>query len=112
MSYIPERGDIIQINFDPSVGKEITKYRPALVLSFKVFNDNTCMVVACPITNTKRGFDMEIPLPSHLITTGTVQTWQLRAMDWIERNAKFVEKVPGSLMQRVDIKTKLCIGCV
>jgi hypothetical protein len=40
---------------------------------------------------------MEIPLPSHLITTGTVQTWQLRAMDWIGRKATFVEKVPAHL---------------
>jgi len=41
MSYIPERGDIIWLNFDPSSGREIIKRRPAYVISRKVFNHST-----------------------------------------------------------------------
>ncbi|WP_277347121.1 MULTISPECIES: type II toxin-antitoxin system PemK/MazF family toxin [unclassified Vibrio] len=31
--YIPKRNDIIWLDFEPVKGKEIGKYRPALVLS-------------------------------------------------------------------------------
>jgi mRNA interferase MazF len=36
--YIPERFDIIFLDFEPKKGKEIGKYRPALVLSSKEYN--------------------------------------------------------------------------
>ncbi|RKU16303.1 hypothetical protein C6503_12820 [Candidatus Poribacteria bacterium] len=37
-NYIPVRGDVIDINFDPQAGKEIWDWRPALVLSSWNFN--------------------------------------------------------------------------
>ena len=36
--YIPERNDIVFLDFEPTKGKEIGKYRPALVLSSKAYN--------------------------------------------------------------------------
>lgn len=33
MIYIPEQGDLIWLDFDPSSGKEIMKRRPAFVIS-------------------------------------------------------------------------------
>ena len=36
--YIPKKGDIVWINFDPSAGKEIQKQRPGLVISRTDFN--------------------------------------------------------------------------
>jgi mRNA interferase MazF len=33
MAYTPERNDIIWLDFEPTKGKEIGKYRPAIVLS-------------------------------------------------------------------------------
>ena len=37
-NYIPQRGDIVRINFNPQKGFEIKKRRPALVLSPFAFN--------------------------------------------------------------------------
>ena len=37
--YIPERKDIIMLDFEPTKGKEIGKYRPAIVLSSKSYNN-------------------------------------------------------------------------
>ena len=45
MTYVPEQGDIIWLDFDPSSGKEIMKRRPACVLSKKSFNAHTKMAV-------------------------------------------------------------------
>ena len=52
--YTPKQGDIIIINFNLSVGREIQKKRPALVISSDVYNSVTGMVAVCPITSTKR----------------------------------------------------------
>ncbi|MEO1888853.1 MAG: type II toxin-antitoxin system PemK/MazF family toxin [Cycloclasticus sp.] len=39
--YIPDKGDIVSINFGPSSGKEIMKRRPAFVISRQTFNEHT-----------------------------------------------------------------------
>ena len=38
--YVPDKGDIVLLDFDPSAGKEIIKRRPALVISRQSFNDD------------------------------------------------------------------------
>jgi mRNA-degrading endonuclease toxin of MazEF toxin-antitoxin module len=38
MTYVPERGDLAWINFDPQVGREQAKNRPALVLESAEFS--------------------------------------------------------------------------
>ncbi|HGG9380888.1 TPA: type II toxin-antitoxin system PemK/MazF family toxin, partial [Neisseria meningitidis] len=45
--YIPDKGDIFHLNFDPSSGKEIKGGRFALALSPKAFNRATGLVFAC-----------------------------------------------------------------
>ena len=111
MNYTPERGDIIRLDFDPSVGKEINKLqRPALVLSPLAFNKSMGLAFVAPITSTIRNIPMEISLPEKMETTGVIQPWQTRSYDWIERRAKFVEKLDAKSTQRVSDYVKLCIG--
>ena len=54
MSYIPDQGDIVWLDFDPSAGSEIIKRRPALVLTRQIFNEHTGFAMVSPITSTKR----------------------------------------------------------
>ncbi|MDV8514357.1 type II toxin-antitoxin system PemK/MazF family toxin [Streptococcus pneumoniae] len=49
--YIPEKQDIIWIDFDPSVGREIQKRRPAIVVSRREYSERTGFVAVCPITH-------------------------------------------------------------
>ncbi|MEZ9426612.1 type II toxin-antitoxin system PemK/MazF family toxin, partial [Vibrio lentus] len=53
--YIPKRNDIIWLDFEPVKGKEIGKYRPALVLSSKEYNQQTGLLICCPISTSIRG---------------------------------------------------------
>jgi mRNA interferase MazF len=39
--FIPERKDVLWLDFEPTKGKEIGKYRPALVLSSREYNRKT-----------------------------------------------------------------------
>jgi mRNA interferase MazF len=49
--YIPEKGDIIKFNFDPTLGREQAGYRPALIITPQSFNRATQMALVCPITS-------------------------------------------------------------
>lgn len=44
------RGDVYDVVPDPSIGKEIQKKRPCVVVSTETFNDNAGLVVVCPLT--------------------------------------------------------------
>jgi len=66
--YIPDKGDVVSLEFDPSAGKEIMKRRPAYVISLKLFNQHTGFAVVAPITNTIRNMQLEVVLPDKLST--------------------------------------------
>ena len=61
--YIPEKGDIVWIDFDPSAGKEIQKRRPGVVVSRYDFNRATFFAVICPITSTVNNNRIQFTLP-------------------------------------------------
>jgi mRNA interferase MazF len=92
--WIPARGDIIWIDFDPQAGNEIQKRRPAIVISAQEFNHGKFAMV-CPITSHKKGNPslFEVDLPDNLKTKGVVLTNQLRSLDWRKRNSEFIGSV-------------------
>ena len=52
MSKLPKRGDIFWVNFDPTVGCEINKKRPCLIISNDVANEVSLRVIVAPITSS------------------------------------------------------------
>ncbi|OGT51865.1 MAG: PemK family transcriptional regulator [Gammaproteobacteria bacterium RIFCSPHIGHO2_12_FULL_42_13] len=101
MPYIPEKGDVIWLDFDPSSGKEIIKRRPAFVISSSLFNSRVKMVVVAPITSKIHGIPLEVVLPRALKTRGSILVYQLKSLDFINRKAKFIEKAPSSVIEQV-----------
>ncbi len=101
MTYIPEQGDIIWLNFDPSSGKEIMKIRPAFVISKKAFNEHTKMAIVAPITSTIRGIKLEVVLSDKTKTKGAVLVYQLKSIDFMQQEAKFIEKTPSNIVEQV-----------
>ena len=61
-NYVPQRNDIIWLDFEPTKGKEIGKYRPALVLSSKLYNQQTGLLICSPISTSIRGVKTEVSL--------------------------------------------------
>lgn len=109
MDYIPDQGDIIWLNFDPSSGKEIIKRRPAFVISRKVFNQHTELAIVAPITSTVRGIKLEVVLPNGLATQGSVLVHQLKSLDFQHRQAEFIEKVPQYIAEHVSTIAQVII---
>jgi mRNA interferase MazF len=108
--YIPERGDIVKLNFDPTLGREQAGYRPALILTTKEFNQATRLALACPITSRIKGFNLEVLLPEGLITSGAVLTFQVKTIDWVERQVKYIESLPREAIDEVISKLQVLLG--
>ncbi len=101
MSYIPEQGDIVFLEFAPQAEHEQKGRRPAFVVSNNTFNQFTKMAIVCPITNTNRGFPLHVPLDEKTKTTGVVMCEQAKSLDISARNAIFLEKAPADILEEV-----------
>ena len=97
-----KQGDVIKINFNPNKGHEQAGYRPALVVSNNIYNNQTKMAIVCPITNTTKGFPLHIELYDRTETSGAILCEHVRAMDIYERGYKYIEKLPEDLLRRVS----------
>ncbi|NBW77688.1 MAG: type II toxin-antitoxin system PemK/MazF family toxin [Betaproteobacteria bacterium] len=49
--WVPDRRDMIWVNFNPQVGAEMKDEHPMLVLSSKAFNERTNLVIGLPMTH-------------------------------------------------------------
>lgn len=101
MSYVPERGDVVWFTFDPQVGREQSGRRPALVLSPRVYNELSDMIICCPITNQVKGYPFEVLIPEDLGVKGVVLADQLKSQDWRIRKAELMTKLPEETLQEV-----------
>jgi mRNA interferase MazF len=102
--YIPDRGDIVFLNFDPTRGHEQRGHRPALVLSPISYNRKTSLALFMPITNKQKGYPFEVVLPAELKTQGVILADQIKCLDWQDRGIDFVEVAPESLIEAVQAK--------
>ena len=107
LSYIPDRGDIVWINFNPTRGHEQKGKRPALVISPKLYNGKTGLMLVCPITSKAKGYPFEVAVfvekkPSVALID------QIRSVDWMERKVKKIEKAnPVAFSQAQELLKKI-----
>jgi mRNA interferase MazF len=109
-AYVPDDGDIIKINLEPRTGHEQGGWRPALVLSPKMYNAKTGLAVVVPITNQAKGYTFEVPLPARFKTTGVVLADAIKNVDWRARNAKYIEPASIEVMRAVRERLALLLG--
>ena len=88
--WVPERAEIIFIQYSPHVGKEMPNDHPMLVVSTKEFADRTGIVMGFRMTHAKFHADnpFAIAAPSAKGEQGYVLTHQPKSFDWRERNAR------------------------
>ena len=100
-SYVPEREDAVWITLDPRAGHEQAGRRPALVLSPKAYNGRVGLALLCPITGQAKGYPFEVALPEGLPVTGVILADQVKSLDWRERQATRICKVPQEVVAQV-----------
>ena len=108
--YVPDRGDIVWLQFNPRAGHEQSGRRPALVISPKVYNQKVGLALFCPITSQIKGYPFEVLLPAGLKATGVVLSDQLKSLDWRVRNAKRIAIAPTETVSDVLAKINTLIG--
>ncbi len=110
---IPNKGDILHLDFDPASGKELKGNHFCLVVSSKAFNQRFQLAFICPISSgvaqlaRESGFLISLT-GAGTRTDGTIHAHQLKSLDFKARKARFIERVPPEIvMQVVD-----CISSV
>ena len=101
MAFVPDRGDLIWLAFDPQAGHEQTGTRPALVLSPRSYNSRAGLALVCPVTSHQKGYPFEVLLPSGLPINGVVLSDQIRSLDWKVRKAALICRAPADVVQEV-----------
>ncbi|PSU88463.1 MazF family transcriptional regulator [Photobacterium kishitanii] len=109
VKYIPQRNDIVWLDFEPVKGKEIGKYRPALVLSSKEYNQKSGLLICCPISTSIRGGVTEVPV-KNLDKPSVVAASLIQTLSWADRSAKLITTADGGVMEDVLLRIIPLIG--
>ncbi|WP_434613882.1 type II toxin-antitoxin system PemK/MazF family toxin [Azospirillum sp. B2RO_4] len=101
---LPDRGDLVWIDFTPQAGHEQAGRRPGLVLSPRAYHNRTPFVVVCPITSKVKGYPFEVALPPGLPVGGVVLADQVKSLDRRVRQLDPAGSVPEAVLQQVLAK--------
>lgn len=107
--YIPKQGDIVFLDFNPTIGHEQKGFRPAVVISNNIFNINTKMVMICPITSNEKEFPTHYKLEDTKKVHGAVICEHIRSIDYEIRNLNFVEKLSNNEFISIITLLNACI---
>jgi mRNA interferase MazF len=108
--YVPERGELIWLTFDPRLGHEQAGRRPAVVLSPSAYNAKTSLAICCPITSRRKGYPFEVALPDDLAVSGVVLSDQMKSLDWRARRAERIADLPSETLSEIMAKASVLLG--
>ena len=108
------RGEILLVNFEPIVGSEQGRIRPALVIQNDIFNKISPLTIVAPITS--RIYSKEFPTnvflskeDSKLKNDSTILLNQIRTIDK-KRIVRKLSSLNGHLMRKVDLAIEVSLG--
>lgn len=108
--YVPDRGDVVWLNFTPQSGHEQAGHRPALVVTPKAYNQKTGLMVCCPITTQVKGYPFEVVIDGNKDVTGAVLSDQFKSLDWRARKAVYKGRVDNNTLRQVLGKMAALLG--
>ncbi len=100
-AYIPDRGDVVWLSFNPQAGHEHSGRRPALVLSPSAYNEKVGLAIFCPITNQVKKYPFEVAIPEGFKATGVILSDQVKNLDWRIRKTEFICRIPDEVTEMV-----------
>jgi len=105
-AYVPERGDLVWISFNPQAGHEQSGRRPAVVLSTAAYNGKVGLGLFCPLTNRVKGYPFEVAIPGGLSASGVVLADQIKSLDWKARKAERIGPLPEDVIGLILAKVR------
>ncbi|NOS82082.1 MAG: endoribonuclease MazF [Nitrospira sp.] len=103
--YVPDRGDIVWLQFNPQAGHEQAGHRPALVLSPASYNRRSGLMLCCPMTSQIKGYPFEVVIAAERDRDSVVLADQVKSLDWRVRKA--VKKGTASIDVIAETLSKL-----
>ncbi len=107
--YVPNRGDVVWLSFNPNAGHEQAGRRPALVLSPQIYNAKVGLGIFCPISNQIKGYPFEVIIPPGFSITGCILADQVKSLDWVVRQATYIESLPDTIVKEAIEKVSLLL---
>lgn len=112
----PVRGEVYLVNFDPTIGSEIKKTRPALILQNDVANEHSPITIVAAITSK---FDDNLyPTEVEIIAgegglkqDSVVLLNQIRSIDRL-RLVKRLGKIEDSTLKKINLSIKISLGLI
>ena len=108
--YVPDRGDLVWLTFEPHAGHEQAGRRPAIVISPRRYNALSGLALLCPVTSQIKGYPFEVLLPSALPVEGVVLSDQVRSLDWRARKAARICALPSGTIEEVVGKVQALLA--
>jgi mRNA interferase MazF len=99
--FVPDRGDVVWLTFNPQAGHEQAGRRPAVVLSPATYNGKVGLGLFCPVTSQVKGYPFEVAVPPRLKVSGVVLADQVHSLDWRARNAELIGRLPAAVVAEV-----------
>lgn len=110
MRYLPERGDVVWLTFNPQAGHEQAGRRPAVVVSPRAYNAKVGLCLVCPITSQVKGYPFEVALPVELPVAGVALADQLKSLDWEARKVAFIASLPAETTTDILARAATLLG--
>jgi len=108
-SYVPDRGDIVWLQFNPQAGHEQAGHRPALVLSPASYNRLSGLMLCCPMTSHKKGYPFEVVMANEPEHASVVLADQVKSLDWKVRKAVKKGTAPSDVIAETLSKLQALI---
>ena len=107
--------EIVIVNLDPTIGSEIKKTRPCVVISPDAANQAGPLVIVAPISKAegKKVFFHEVPIPkgtAGLSFDSKIKVFQLRCVDKRRLSPARIGALPPELIHRLDEKIRIVTG--
>jgi mRNA interferase MazF len=105
-----KKGDVFLFNFDPTLGADARKIRPAVVVSNDISNEHSPIISIAPVTSSvARVYSFEVEIPAgtaNLKSRSKIMVNQTRAIDKV-RLGQRLGRLPDALMAKVKEALKL-----
>lgn len=111
----PHRGDLYWVNLDPTIGAEIKKTRPCVVISPDAANETGPLVIVAPISKAegKKVFYHEVFLhkgAAGLPFDSKIKVFQLHCVDKKRLSPKPIGSLPQKLILTLNEKIHIVTG--
>jgi len=109
-----KRGEVLEVHPDPSVGEEIQKKRPCIIVSSETFNQNSNLAVVIPLTDADNKKEdimhiMVLRKEGGLSKNSIALCDQVKAVDQIRLDTK-LGNINATTMSKIDKGLRAVLG--